>query len=129
MDKIAIIVINILISEHYYPGLLLADPTGKGETIITDRVRSTTGRLCFDSCLSICLSTPGGGGGYPGQVQAEGVLQPGPGGYPDRGYPTLGTPQSDLAREYPDGGVPHLRYPHPPLVRPARGDTQTGEVP
>ena len=66
-------------------------------SVITDRVHSTTGRLCFDSCLSICLSTPGGG--YPSQVQAGGVPQPAPAG----GYPM---PGGTLTR-----GVPHLRYP------------------
>ena len=94
---------------------------------ITDCVHSTTGRLCFDSCQA-------GAGGYPSQVQAggggplepgpgRGVPQPGPGrgvphlGYPLPhqtwpgvpqlgGYPTSGTPQSDLASEggYPSAG-------------------------
>ena len=50
-------------------------------TFITDRVRCTTGRLCFDTCLSVCPHL----GGVPGQVQ--------PGGTPARssqahlGYP------------------------------------------
>ena len=139
------------------------------DSIITDRVRSTTGRLCFDSCLSICLSTPG-----------EGVPQPGPGGLGDTpprvppvrpgqgvphlryprsdlaggvphlgyrphqtwpgGYPTSGTPLSDLAGGYPDRGYPTSGTPpsdlgkggYPPWVppapvRPGRGESPTGE--
>ena len=63
---------------------------------VTDRVRSTTRRLRFDTCLSVC----------PHQ---RGVPQPGPGGgvpQPDpvRGTPCWGTPMG--------GGVPHLGYLH-----------------
>ena len=92
--------------------------------IVTDRVRSMTGRLCFDTCLSGCLSTPRGrvprpgpdGGilqpgltrGYPSQVQVRG-------GYPSQvqpgGYPTLGTPCQTWPGGIPAEGVPHLRYP------------------
>ena len=66
-------------------------------------VRSTTGRLCFDSCLSFGLSTPGGGGTLMG------------------GYPTSGSPHSpsDLTGRVPQWGVPHLRYP--PLLDLAGG--------
>ena len=71
-------------------------------SLITDRVRSTMGRLCFDTCLSICLSTPLAGGGTP----AGGYPTLGkPPVHPHRtwpgGYPTSGTPPSDLV-----GGVP-----------------------
>ena len=65
----------------------------KSGLIFTARVRSTTGRYCFNTCLSFCLSTGGGGlpishnalqhcpechgadtggGGVPGQVQLGG---------------------------------------------------------
>ena len=60
--------------------------TNEDISLITDRVRSTTRRLCFDTCLSVC----------PDQW---GVPQQGPG----RG----GT----LPGDYPAWGVPHLRYP------------------
>ena len=93
--------------------------------LVTDRIRSTTERLCFDTCLSICLSTPrvvpqpGPAWGvpllgYPSQVQ--------PGGYPLLGdYPTSGTPPSDLG-----GGVPHFMYPP---VRPGWGYPCWGVTP
>ena len=42
--------------------------------IITDRVRSATGRLCFDTCLSVCPQ-----GGVPQPGPAGGVPQPGRG--------------------------------------------------
>ena len=92
---------------------------------ITDHVRSTTGRLCFDSCLSICLSTPGGVP-QPGPAPQVPPVRPGWGGYPDGGVPTLDTPASDLAGGYPNrGGVPHLEY-HPLSIGPGRGETPTG---
>ena len=87
--------------------------------VITDRVRSTTGRLCFDTCLSVC---PHGGGGYPSQVQMGG-------GTPTRsrqGVPSqvqMGVPWPDtdggtLARSRwgipwpgPDGGNPRWGTP------------------
>ena len=81
--------------------------TGHICKIVTDRVRSTTGRLCFDTCLSVCphlgVPRPGpGGGGYPSQAQLE-------------GYP-------------PARGVPHLRYPHQtwPGGTPAGGYSTLG---
>ena len=95
--------------------------------IITDRVRSTTGRLCFDTCLSGCLSTPRGGG-YPGQVQMGGRCSPARsswmGGTPAGGYPTSGTPLLDLAGGYPTSGKPppHQTWPGggtPPWVTPS----------
>ena len=55
---------------------------------ITDRVRSTRGRLCFDMCLSVCpqegaVHRPGPRGGVPQPGPAKGVPRPGPdGGYP-----------------------------------------------
>ena len=65
----------------------------KENKLFTDRVRSTMGRLCFDTCLSVCLFT-------------EGVPQSGPAGW----YLTLGTPhQTWLGVPLP--GVPHLGYP------------------
>ena len=93
-----------------------------------------TGRLCFDTCLSVCPHLEG----YPGQVQARGVPQPCaageggvhlPGGFPTSGIPpsdlaggvprwqdpTLGTPPSDLARGV-DRGIPQV-----PPVRPGWG--------
>ena len=82
-------------------------------------------------CPAVC---PHLGRGYSGQVHmgmGGGVLQPGEaGGYPCRGvlhlgypcqtwpggtlpggYPTLGTPLSDLVRGYPRWGYPAGRYP------------------
>ena len=60
--------------------------------LVTDRVRSTTGRLCFDTYLSVCPQ--GGGypsqvqtGGYPSQVQIRGIPRPGPDGGWGRGTP------------------------------------------
>ena len=93
-----------------------------GNVIFTDRVRSTMGRLCFDSCLSFCLSTPqpGPAGGYPdGGVPHLGYPPPirpggGEGWGTDGGYPTSGTPPSDLAR----GGAPMDGTP--PQVSPSR---------
>ena len=88
-------------------------------SIFTDRVRSTTGRLCFDTCLSINLSVhtwgevpePGpGGGGYPSQVQVGGTPPRVPphqtwmGGTP----PQVPSPKSDLDGGTPTGGVPHF---------------------
>ena len=88
--------------------------------IITDRVHSTTGRLCFDSCLSICLSTPRGR--YPHQVQA--------GGYPTQvqlgGYSTSGTPLSDLARGYPGYCPPSQLSGGYPAGQVSRGLPQQG---
>ena len=44
------------------PGTIsLIDLNKETMFIITARVRSTTGRLCFDTCLSFCLSIGGGG--------------------------------------------------------------------
>ena len=86
--------------------------------LITDRVRSTTGRLCFDTCLSVCLSTGVGTParsrwreGYPSQVQLGGHPWWGGGGTLGGGYPPQYPHQTWL-------GVPHLRYPP---VRPGRG--------
>ena len=84
-------------------------------SFITDRVRSTTGRLCFDTCLSVDQFVCPHLGGYPGQVQAGG-------GYPSQiqlgGYPTLGIPPVS-----PGWGVPHLGYP---LIRPGQEGTPMG---
>ena len=110
---------------------------------ITDRVRSTTGRLCFDSCLSFCLSTPGGypdGGWYPtsGTPVRPGRGYPpsdlAGGGYPSLFQPdsTLGTLQSDLARGYPTLGTPQtwpegtLMGMYPPPSDLAGGVPQQG---
>ena len=108
----------------------------KHRHLVTDRVRSTTGRLCFDTCLSIRLSvhTGGGGypsqvqigggtparsdGGYPSQVQTRGTLARSDGGTPARsswgGYPPQ-IPPSDLA-----GGYPWWGWVTPPQVPPVR---------
>ena len=76
--------------------------------IITDRIRSTTGRLCFDSCLSICLSTPGG---YPGKVRGGGTRvppQPGQrGGTPAGGYPNRAGVPHLVSTSYAAVGIPH----------------------
>ena len=96
--------------------------SGRYCTIITNRVRSTTGRLCFDSCLSICLSTPGGGG-YPKVPTplSNVYLPPGQGTYP---HPSIqGT--------YPlpgQGTCPpaHQRYLLPP---PSKVPTPSAKVP
>ena len=65
-----------------------SDPNCKSpekQKIITARVRSTTGRLCFDTCLSVCHR--GGGsvsrlsrGGVRSSQQGGGQLQPARGG-------------------------------------------------
>ena len=73
--------------ERYARGFVLA-------VFITDRVRSTTGRLCFDTCLSVCPHLgqvqPGGGASVP---PPSGLA----GGYPDRGTPCWrGTPPQVL---------------------------------
>ena len=44
--------------------------------IITDRLRSTMGRLCFDTCLSVCpqgVPRPGPNGGVPQPGPARGT--------------------------------------------------------
>ena len=119
--------------------------------MFTDRVRSTTGRLCFDTCLSTILSVHTWGGG--GQIQVGGP-QPGParrgvhsllgvggyptsgtpspldlaGGYPSQGVPNLGYPPSDLAGWNPDGGYPTLGKPpvRPGWGYPSQGDPTSG---
>ena len=104
---------------------------------VTDRVRSTMARLCFD--MSVCLSTPGEGaparsrrgwgrevphlrypspsdlahggtlmGGTPPQVPPHQAWW----GVPQWGVPILGTPQSGLMGGTPTGGYP---------IRPGRG--------
>ena len=93
-------------------------------TIFTDRVRSTTGRLCFDTCLSICLSTPRGVsqpglmGGTPPWVPSH---QTWPGVPLLGGFPTSGTPPGrawlgvpllvgvPLLGGYPTSGNPPVR--------------------
>ena len=50
---------------------------------ITARVRSTTGRLCFDTCLSVCSQ----GGGQPGGGGSAGGGSGGGGGQPGGGQP------------------------------------------
>ena len=101
-------------------------------TVVTDRVHSTTGRLCFDRCLSVCPHL--GGVPWPGP-DGGGVPQPGPawGGTPYEGYPDGGTPPRvhpavrpgqgdtppwvpplpplDLAGRYPTSGTPHRTWP------------------
>ena len=99
--------------------------------IFTNRVRSTTGRLCFDTCLSIHLSvhtrggvtsarsSRGGGGGDRSQVQLGGTS-----GIPPRQTwlgDTLmgGTPRQTWLGGTPMGGtqwwgVPHLVPPFGP---------------
>ena len=73
-------------------------------TFVTDRVRSTKeGYVLTRVCPSIRLSVHIGGG-YPGQVQQEGVSH--------LGYPP---PTSDLA-----GGTPPWVLPPPPF-KPGRG--------
>ena len=71
------------------------------------------GRLCFDTCLSICLSVHREGT-PPGQVQTRGVPWPGPtgGGVPQPG-PMGGTP-SQVQWRYTQGGVPPSRNGVPP---------------
>ena len=71
--------------------------------IITDRVRSTKGRLCFYMCLFVCSQRR-----YPGQVQTGGgVPQLGPdGGYPRWG---MGYPPHQVRM----GRVSEVGYPPP----------------
>ena len=105
------------------------------DILITDRVRSTTGRLCFDTCLSICLSTPGGG--TPGRSRWGGV--PLPGGVPPAGGTPPQIPPSQTWPGVPlPGGTPPQVTPHwtwlgvtpcpgyptsgtPPPIGPGRG--------
>ena len=89
--------------------------------IITARVRTYDGRLCFHRCVSVQLSGGGyhvvslGRGGTPSHVWLGGYPISGPGGYPISGlgeYPIPGP------RGYPipGPGVPHPRswgVPHP----------------
>ena len=100
--------------------------------MFTDSVRSTTGRLCFDTCLSVCLSTLrvgtparsrggvpsqvwwGGGGGTPAR-SSWGGTPPGQGGHPTSGFPCQTWP----------GGIPHLGYPPSDLA----GGTPVGRYP
>ena len=85
----------------------------KSKSMITNRVRSTTERLCFDTCLSICLSTLGrgtpAGGWYPCQLgyPTSGTPLLDLGGVPCwGGYPTSGTPCQTWAGGYPILGTP-----------------------
>ena len=86
---------------------------------------------------------PGGGypcWGYPPSYLAWGVPHLGyphqtwPGGYPDVGYPTLGTP-SDLTRGYPRWGTPsdlargYPRWGTPSPIRPGWGYPSGGGYP
>ena len=71
--------------------------------IFTDRVRSTTGRLCFDTCLSVCPCV--GGVPWPGPDGG------GAGGYPARGYPCWGVPQLGYPPSWAWLGVPYWGYP------------------
>ena len=101
-------------------------------SIFTARVRSTTGRLCFDTCLSVCpqggvpishnalqhfpechgadtwggtLTGPAGGGTLPGGYPAGGDTLPG--GVPCWGVPCWGVPpQPGQDGGYPAGGYP-----------------------
>ena len=107
--------------------------------MITARVRSTTGRLCFDTCLSVCPQ-----GGYPYPIMLCNITQNSmgqtPGGYPARsswgvpcpggtllGVPYLGTPLArsgwggTLPGGYPAGGYPHKVPPgRVPLPQPGQ---------
>ena len=108
--------------------------------VITDRVRSTTGRLWFNTCLSVCPHLGGyppmGGPclGYPCQTWlgvpwGEGTLTWVPPIMPGWGYPTSGMPMSDLAVGVPRWGVGGgtLPWVHPPPIRPGwGGGTQQG---
>ena len=99
--------------------------------MFTDRVRSTTGRLCFDTCLSVCPHLGGtparsrwrypAGGCTPSWYPPSDLA----GGIPCRGSMPPQVPPSDLAGGYPCQGVPHLRYPPSDLV----GDTPPWEPP
>ena len=128
----------------------------KHNIIFTDRVRSTTERLCFDMCLfihqSVCPHLWGEGGT---QARSRGGTQArssrGGGGYPDRGStPTGGYPRWSAPHQiwmggtptgYPDGGYPRWGTPHQtwmggtltggirggvPPIRPGQGGTPTG---
>ena len=105
--------------------------------LITARVRTYDGRLCFHRCVSVQLS---GGGGTPSQVWVGGypisglggggypIPGPGPGGYPVPGpggypIPSLGVYPIPGPQGYPipgPGGYPIpglgevLRVPSPP---------------
>ena len=73
---------------------------------------------CFDTCLSVCLSTPGG---YLGQVQMGGTPARSKWGVPLSGVPHIGYPHQTWS-----GGI----SPQVPPVRPGRGGTPAqGVVP
>ena len=110
-------------------------------SLFTDRVRSTTGRLCFDTCLSVCLSHTGGGGPWPGPDGAGGW-----GGTPARSRQGWGrgTPARSrlggggVSKPGPDKGgyptwlgVPEMVYTPPPAgmgYNPARLGWRVPEV-
>ena len=79
--------------------------------IFTDRVRSTTGRLCFDTCLSVCSQE----GGLPQR-------DPAGGGVPLAGMGYL-LARSDGGTQ---GGVPPAGIGHPLRPGPTRGVLKVG---
>ena len=92
---------------------------------ITDHVRGTTGRLCFDTCLSVC---PHPGEGTPARSR-RGVPQPGL----TRGVPQPGgthlwySPQPGQdGGGYSSQGDAQLGYP---LARSGQGGTPARECP
>ena len=102
---------------------------------ITDRVRSTTRSLCFDTCLSVCPHSQVQEGGTPARSSLGGTLTR---GYPDGGwYPDRGTPMGALTGApmgvpwqgvpWPDRGVPQWGYPN--LGGTPMGDTRGGLPP
>ena len=91
---------------------------------ITERVRSTTGRLCIDTCLSVCLQ------GVPRSGPDGGVPQPGPDGLTldrSRRGPSqvqMGGEGGTLARSRQ--GVPQPGPDACTLARSRQGGTQGG---
>ena len=104
------------------------------EYIFTDRARSTTGRLCFDTCRSVCLSTPRGGtparswwgvplpGGTPPQIPPTGSAQ---GGTSAWGYPTSGNRWSTW---YAAVGMPLAFTQGDFLVSPSSFESSTNSL-
>ena len=99
------------------------------------------GRLCFDTCLSVCLRgvlSPGPARGYPNQVQLGGTSDrssrgvPQPGGTSAKGVAQpRGTPgyppqpgQDERYQGYPSGQVRTMGVP-PPQDRTAHGVLDT----
>ena len=84
---------------------------GTQRKIITARVRSTTGRLYFDTCLSVCPQ-----GGYPYPIMLCNISQNAKGQTPGGGYPARSS-----------WGIPRYGTPPPRPGQDGGGGTQLGQ--